>query len=308
MEKMKIAIVGFGKIARDQHVPALAASHTFELAAIASPASRMDGLPWYADLDALLRDMPGVAAFALCTTPQVRYATARSALAAGRHVLLEKPPGITVSEVLSLVELARANSVALFASWHSRHARAVEPARAWLADKSIRAVTVTWKEDVRVWHPGQKWIWKAGGLGVFDPGINALSIVTRILPGVPALLDAELSYPENCETPIAAELSLATSSGAPVRASFDFRHTGTQTWDIEVATDRGTLRLSLGGSVLMVNDQSIKLPAGDEYPSLYDRFAHLVARRAIDVDVAPLQLVADAFLAGRRVVVEPFHD
>lgn len=308
MEKTKIAIVGFGKIARDQHVPALAASDTFELAAIASPASRMDGLPWYADLGALLRDMPGVAAVALCTTPQVRYATARSALAAGRHVLLEKPPGITVSEVLSLVELARANGVALFASWHSRHARAVEPARAWLADKSIRAVIVTWKEDVRVWHPGQKWIWKAGGLGVFDPGINALSIVTRILPGVPALLDAELSYPENCETPIAAELSLATSSGAPVRASFDFRHTGTQTWDIVVATDRGTLGLSLGGSVLKVNDQTIELPAGDEYPSLYERFADLIARRAIDVDVAPLQLVADAFLAGRRVVVEPFHD
>jgi hypothetical protein len=96
--------------------------------------------------------------------------------------------------------------------------------------------------------------------------------------------------------------------GAPVRASFDFRHTGTQTWDIEVATDRGTLRLSLGGSVLKVDDQNVDLPAGDEYPSLYERFAELVARRAIDVDVAPLQLVADAFLAGRRLVVEPFHD
>ena len=32
------------------------------------------------------------------------------------------------------------------------------------------------------WHPGQEWIWQAGGFGVFDPGINALSIVTRILP------------------------------------------------------------------------------------------------------------------------------
>ena len=116
MRKTSIAIVGFGKIARDQHVPALAASNAFQLAAIASPSSRMDGVPCYADLDALLRAMPTVAAIALCTTPQVRYATARSALEAGRHVLLEKPPGVTVSEVLSLVELARARRLALFAS------------------------------------------------------------------------------------------------------------------------------------------------------------------------------------------------
>ena len=308
MRKMAIAIVGFGKIARDQHVPALAASTAFELAAIASPSSRMDGVPWYADLDALLRAMPAVEAIAICTTPQVRYATARSALEAGRHVLLEKPPGVTVSEVLSLVELARAKGVALFASWHSRHARAVEPARAWLADKAIRAIWVTWKEDVRVWHPGQKWIWKAGGLGVFDPGINALSILTRILPGVPALLDAELSYPANCETPIAARLSLTTSSGAPVRADFDFRHTGTQTWDIAVVTDAGTLTLSMGASALKIDDRSVDIPTGEEYPGLYAHFADVVRRRAIDVDVAPLQLVADAFLSGRRVVVEPFVD
>lgn len=308
MRKTSIAIVGFGKIARDQHVPALAASSAFQLAAIASPSSRMDGVPWYADLEALLSAMPTVAAIALCTTPQVRYATARLALEAGRHVLLEKPPGVTVSEVLSLVELARARGVALFASWHSRHARAVEPARAWLADKSVLGVTVTWKEDVRVWHPGQKWIWKAGGLGVFDPGINALSILTRILPGIPALLDAELSYPANCETPIAAKLSLRTSGGALVRAEFDFRHTGTQTWDLEVVTDAGTLKLSSGGSVLAANERSVELPAGEEYPSLYAHFADLVVECAIDVDVAPLQLVADAFLSGRRVVVDPFID
>lgn len=183
-----------------------------------------------------------------------------------------------------------------------------EAARVWLDGKLIRAVSVTWKADVRVWHPGQKWIWKAGGLGVFDPGINALSILTRIVPGAPALLDAELKYPANCETPIAARLSLTTSGGAPGRAEFDFRHTGTQTWDIEVSTNAGMLTLSMGGSVLKVNNQIVDLPATEEYPSLYAQFAGLVARRAIDVDTAPPQLVADAFRSGRRVVVELLLD
>ena len=46
----------------------------------------------------------------------------------------------------------------------------------------MKRLLVTWKEDVRHWHPGQQWIWEAGGFGVFDPGINALSIVTKIMP------------------------------------------------------------------------------------------------------------------------------
>ncbi len=35
-----------------------------------------------------------------------------------------------------------------------------------------------------------------GGLGVIDPGINALSIVTAILPKPVHLVSAELEFPE----------------------------------------------------------------------------------------------------------------
>jgi predicted dehydrogenase len=307
MKKTPLAIVGFGKIARDQHVAAIAGSSAFELVAIASPHSRLEGVPWFKDLDALIASSIKVGAVALCTTPQVRFDAARRALEQGLHVLLEKPPGVTVSEVLALVDIAKRSGSVLAASWHSRHARGVEPARAWLSGRAIRRVTITWKEDVRVWHPGQAWIWKAGGLGVFDPGINALSILTEILPAVPALLKARLFYPENCETPIAADLDLAGPGAAPIAANFDFRQTGPQTWDIEVETDRGTLVLSRGGSVLKTDGREVETPDnGGEYPDVYARFANVVANARIDVDLAPLQLVADAFLCGERVVVEPF--
>jgi D-galactose 1-dehydrogenase len=306
VQKITIAIVGLGKIARDQHVPALRANGAFELVAVASPHSQLDGVPSYHDVEALLHAVPNVSAVALCTTPQVRFPTARVALEHGHHVLLEKPPGVSVSEVLALVDLANSKGAALFASWHSRHASAVEAAGASLVGRTIRGVTVTWKEDVRVWHPGQAWIWNAGGLGVFDPGINALSILTRILPGTLALRDAELFFPANRETPIAARLLLTESSGAPVHAEFDFRHTGPQTWDIEIATASGTVTLSMGGSVLKIDNRVIATPPGTEYSGVYKHFANLVREQRIDVDVAPLQLVADAFLSGRRVVVEPF--
>src|SRR5437899_2197349 len=131
----------------------------------------------------------------------------------GKHVLLEKPPGATVSELEPLVAAARESGRTLFATWHSRFAPAVEPARSFLASREIKSVVVEWKEDVRVWHPGQAWIWEPGGLGVFDPGINALSIMTHILPRPFFLTRAELSFPRNRAAPIAADLAFSDDTG-----------------------------------------------------------------------------------------------
>jgi D-galactose 1-dehydrogenase len=305
MARSRIAIIGLGKIARDQHIPALSASSEFELVGVASPHNKLDGVPSYDDLGTLLQAVPDIDAVSICTTTQARYPVARFALERGLHVMMEKPPGVTVSEVLALAALARQQHVALFASWHSRQAAGVEPARAWLEGRKIESVSVHWKEDVRVWHPGQTWIWKPGGLGVFDPGINALSVLTRIIPDVWVLKDAELRYPRNCETPIAADMVLEVA-GAPVRMSLDFLHTGAPRWDIEVRTDAGLLSLSNGGAQLAINGSRVPELHGREYPDLYRRFATLVRGRSLDVDVGPLQLVADAFLCGRRVEVEDF--
>jgi D-galactose 1-dehydrogenase len=305
MKKSRIALIGLGKIARDQHIPTLTASDEFELAGVASSHSTLEGVPSYRDIETLLQAAPDIAAVSLCTTTQARFETARLALERGLHVMLEKPPGITVSEVLALAALAGQQRVALFASWHSRHAAGVEHARTWLEGRQIHSVTVNWKEDVRVWHPGQTWIWKSGGLGVFDPGINALSVLTHIIPGPIFLKQAELRYPRNCETPIAADLVLDVT-GTPVRMELDFLHSGTPRWDIDVHTDAGLLSLSKGGGELALDGERVPQLHGGEYPDLYRRFATLVRGRSLDVDIRPLQLVADAFLCGRRVEVEPF--
>src|SRR3546814_766693 len=137
----------------------------------------------------------------------------------------------------------------LFATWHSREAAGVTGARDWLSDKRIRAAHIRWKEDIRRWHPGQEWILDAGGFGVFDPGINALSIMTAILPAPPLLDAARIDIPEGRSSPIAATMAMQ-SGDAEVTADLDFLQTGPQSWDIEVETDAGTLRLSMGGSVL----------------------------------------------------------
>jgi L-arabinose 1-dehydrogenase len=301
-----LAVAGVGKIARDQHLPAIAANPGFELVACASRNAQVEGVRNYTSVEALLASESGLDAVSLCAPPQVRYAQARAALLAGKHVMLEKPPGAGVSEVEALRALARTHGRTLFATWHSRYASAVEPARVWLANRTIRAVHVRWKEDVRRWHPGQQWIWEPGGLGVFDPGINALSIVTRMLPRDVLLRAATLHVPADCATPIAAELDCIDTDGVPVRAEFDWRHGPVEQWEIDVETTDGLLVISEGGKRMTIEGKPVTLAPEREYPALYERFHWLIGHGAEDVDVRPLQLVADAFLLGRQVEVEPF--
>lgn len=308
MAPIKLAIVGIGKIVRDQHLPAVAKNPDYQLIAAASRHGVVDGIDNYKSIEDMLAAKPEIEAVSLCMPPQFRYEAALAALRAGKHVFLEKPPGATISEVQDLQRLAAAKGVSLLASWHSRYAPAVEAAKSFLAASPIQSMTVTWKEDVRHWHPNQAWIWEAGGLGVFDPGINALSIVTRILPKPVFLSSAVLEFPENRDAPIAASLNFTNADKLKVEAVFDWRQTGKQTWDIEAVTGQGAMRLADGGAKLFIDGKLTFEKPEEEYPELYRRFAEIIKAGVSDADISPLTHVADAFMLGKRKFVEAFHD
>jgi D-galactose 1-dehydrogenase/L-arabinose 1- dehydrogenase len=304
-ERIRLGLVGIGKIARDQHLPALEGDDRFELVATASRNASVDGVAAHKDIESLIAGGHALTAVSLCTPPEGRYDQARIAIEAGLNVMLEKPPAATLTEIADLAERARAKGVTLFTTWHSREAAGVEPAKAWLQGKQIKAARITWREDIRRWHPGQEWILAAGGFGVFDPGINALSIATKILPESLLLDSAWMEVPKGRASPLRAKLHMR-SGAATVTADFDFLQTGPQTWDIEVDTDAGTLRLAMGGSILQLPGADEQKAPDREYARLYARFAELVAAKRSDVDVRPLQLVADAFLVGERAIGESF--
>ncbi|MCG5473900.1 MAG: Gfo/Idh/MocA family oxidoreductase [Sinorhizobium fredii] len=308
MSPIRIAIVGVGKIVRDQHLPALAKNADYQLIAAASRHGTVDGIDNFKSIEAMLEAVPAIEAVSLCMPPQYRYEAARTALEAGKHVFLEKPPGATLSEVADLQALAAAKGLSLFASWHSRYAPAVEAAEAFLASTTIRNVKIIWKEDVRHWHPNQEWIWAAGGLGVFDPGINALSIITHILPRPIFITSATLEFPENRDAPIAASIAFSDAQKLDVSAEFDWRQTGKQSWDIVADTEAGEMVLSEGGAKLAVDGKIVHEEPEQEYPMLYRRFAEIIKAGRSDVDLSPLRHVADAFMLGRRKFVEVFYD
>jgi predicted dehydrogenase len=307
----RIGIVGIGKIARDQHMPAIAGNDTFVLTAVASRHGTVEGVPNFSTIEAMLDGCSDIDAVAICTPPQVHYAAAKLALESGKHVLLEKPPCTSLLQLDTLTRLAPQAKRTLYQTWHSRHAHGVAPARRLLRQRKLRGLTVTWKENVRQWHPGQTWIWQAGGFGVLDPGINALSILTEIVPEPFYPRTARLYVPSNCDAPIAADVDFVTDGGVVISAVFDFRHTGVQTWDIDIDTDEGPLKLSAGGGILTVGDDVMPRDAGalgSEYEAIYRDFAALIARDASEVDAKPLQLVADIFLTAKHIAVERFED
>ena len=308
MKPIRIAILGFGKIAEDQHVPAIAGNPRFELAATSSRSGN-GPRPAFTDWRELIRSVEGLEAVAITTPPGPRYDIARECALAGLHCLLEKPPTSGLSEIADLDCLAQAQGVTLYTTWHAQHHSTVDAAARVLAGKRIRSMQILWHEDVHKWHPGQAWIWDPGGFGVFDPGINAFSIATRIFPGPLFVRDAMLSVPENAQTPIAADVNFSSpEADGQLSASLDWRRSEGEEWTIAIEADDGTsVRLEEGGAKLILGREIQSDDGPGEYPGIYSRFAELIDERRSLVDVAPLRLVADCLLTGRRQSVEPVN-
>ena len=306
MKPIRIAIIGFGKIAQDQHVPSITGNPRFELVATSSRSGQGMGQK-FTDWRELIRIVDGLEAVAITTPPEPRYEIARECLLAGLHCLLEKPPTTGLAEIADLECLAQAQQRTLFTTWHAQHHPTVQAAAKALAGKRIAKLTIHWHEDVNKWHPGQKWIWEPGGFGVFDPGINAFSIATAIYPGGLFVRSAELVFPANAQTPIAADVVFASPEGdGPLTASLDWRRPGGEEWTITVETvDGREVRLEDGGAKLFIDGKQQGDSGIGEYPDIYRTFVDLIDERHSLVDVAPLRLVADCLLVGRRQTADP---
>ena len=144
---------------------------------------------------------------------------------------------------------------------------------------------------------------------MFDPGINALSIATKIFPGGLFVKSAELKVPENAQTPIAADIVFSSpEADGPLHASLDWRRSEGEEWTITIETSDGSaVRLEDGGSKLILDGQEQSDDGLGEYPDIYRVFVDLIDERRSLVDVAPFRLVADCLLVGRRTIVEAVH-
>jgi D-galactose 1-dehydrogenase len=311
LARKKIAIIGVGKISQDQHLPVIDKSKDFVVAATVSTRGLRHGdLPVFKTPAELYAAMPEVKLVAVCTPPGVRHAIVREAIDAGMDVLMEKPPTTTISELDDLVAYARKKKRVLFQTWHSQYNEAVDRARKILRKDGVASVRIDWRESVRKWHPGQDWVWEPGGFGVFDPGINALSIFSKIMPFPVFVESASLKFPANRQTPVDAEIVFRSDEKhkPSLTAGFNWLETQGEIWTISIETQKGDqLKLEKGGRLLRINGTVKVENPSEEYERIYERFAVLLRKGKSEIDGTPLRLVADAFLLGARENVEAFE-
>jgi predicted dehydrogenase len=87
MKPIRIAIIGYGKIAADQHVPSIVANGRLELVASSSRSGQGVGQK-FTDWRELIRSIEGLEAVAITTPPAPRYLWAGGCILAGLHCLL----------------------------------------------------------------------------------------------------------------------------------------------------------------------------------------------------------------------------
>ena len=133
--------------------------------------------------------------------------------------------------------------------------------------------------------------------------------MTKILPQPIFVSACTLETPSNTQTPIAAQIRFKPSwaGAADLSADLDWRQTGEQSWNIFVTTADGLdIVLRKGGTELHVNGKLTTAAPMAEYEGIYEHFAQLLKSGQSHVDGAPLQLVSDCFMLGRRTETDAF--
>src|SRR5437764_4594680 len=100
MNPINVAILGFGKIAEDQHVPSIAANPRFELAATSSRHGKGPE-PQFTDWRELIQGVEGLEAVAITTPPAPRHPRAGSAPPGGLPSVLEPTPAACIASMAS---------------------------------------------------------------------------------------------------------------------------------------------------------------------------------------------------------------
>ena len=184
MSRIGIGVIGIGVAAANAHLPVLTASQDFELLALMDcDPTRLEYAQnqWsapniYTELDAFLAN-PGIKAVVVSTPPDSHLAITQAALEHGKHVLVEKPLASTLSQTLSMIEMAKKQLVCLCVGHEKRFHPTFEKVRHLLQSDSIGTpyyCGVHWASNVKLdpdnlipegYRPGYEWRWRNPEIG-----------------------------------------------------------------------------------------------------------------------------------------------
>ncbi len=141
---LRVGIIGAGNIAQVAHLPAAELLDDVEVVALCDQrpellrkvAERFRVTSTHQAADALLAD-GAVEAVSLCVPTIAHDALAEAALAAGKHVLCEKPMASTLERAFRMIAATREHGRRLMIGHHKRHDPGCEQAREVLLDGRV---------------------------------------------------------------------------------------------------------------------------------------------------------------------------
>jgi len=222
---LRVAVAGLG-FGEKVHLPALADCPATEPVALWHPraerleaACRQSGLPGTTDFDSLLAD-PAVDALVIATPPAPRFALARRALEAGKHLLLEKPVALDAFQVEELQRLALRQRLTVAVDYEYRAVPLFQQLAALLEQGVLGdpwLVKLDWLMSSRA-DPNRPWNWYsqvATGGGVLGAlGTHAFDLLHWLVG--PATLQAARLSTAITERPLPGE-----AGTPPRRATVD---------------------------------------------------------------------------------------
>lgn len=194
---LKVGVIGCGKISQVRHLPEYAANPEVKIAALfdlnaerAQTLALQYGAKTYAAYGELLND-PEIDAVSVCTSNDSHADITCAALAAGKHVLCEKPMATTLKDCERMVEAARAYGKILMIDQNQRlagaHVKARELIRAGAIGKPLTFRTSFRHAGPETWsiEPGAgTWFFdrKRAVMGAMaDLGIHKTDLIQYLL-------------------------------------------------------------------------------------------------------------------------------
>ncbi len=253
-ERRRIGVVGAGAITRVAHLPAYRKAGLEVLGVCDLDLDRAEqlrgefGLPRTYTLDEMLDD-EAIDVVDVAVVPQAQPAIIRRALAAGKHVLAQKPLAVDSTIGAELVEEARTAGLSLVVNHQMRYGEGMAAARAmaeagWIGEVTAVTVDVDIETDFTAWD----WLVTSPRLDLMYHSIHYLDTVRALLGDPHSVYCAGGRRPGQAvagETRTFTTLTYEDGRRALIKVNHE-NHTGDQSATFRIDGSHGAIRGTIG--------------------------------------------------------------
>jgi len=258
--RVRIGIVGLGRVATTTHIPVLKQLKDVEISACAETnRERIERVREFLSLPNIFSDYHEmfashlVDAVYVCTPPHLHYDATVSALRNGIHVLCEKPMGRSLEEAIQMNSLAKEKNMVLMPGFKYRYSENIRQVASMVKSGLLGNIlqmegTFMTPGPYISWDPKSDWyLEKEQGGAIYDIGVHLIELINALFPIPIRKLCANATY-GYCEyqTPTNVSCSFCMTDGSVGTMIFGWR-TAADLVSVSIHGTAGSVSVSLKG-------------------------------------------------------------